>query len=119
MSAALLQNELAAAGVRLSIDGDGLAYDAPRGAMTPDLLVRMRTHKRELMAHLRAAMQASDKPVQMPEAWFQPGALAPRREHFAFDPETSTHPGWWDLIYELHNRNLTIVNGKVAPQTNA
>jgi hypothetical protein len=116
VSVALLQGELAAADVRLTIDGDQLAYDAPPGAMTPNLLAKLRKHKHELMALLREAKTPLDQPVPMPEAWFRVGTVAPRREQFAFDPETKTHPGWWDLIYELHNRGLTIVNGKVTPK---
>ena len=52
----------------------------------------------------------------MAEGWFQEGAAAPQREHFAYDPETKTHPGWWDYLYELANRELAVVNGKVVKE---
>jgi hypothetical protein len=49
----------------------------------------------------------------MPEAWFELGASALSRERFAHDRDTKTHPGWWDYLYELHNRGLAVVDSKV------
>ena len=52
----------------------------------------------------------------MPETWFQLGATAPQRARFAFDPVTHTHPEWWDYLYELQNRGLKLINGKVVKE---
>lgn len=43
-----LLRELQARGVRLRLDGDGLAFTAPKGAMTPELLRAMRERKDDL-----------------------------------------------------------------------
>jgi hypothetical protein len=125
MTPSTLLTDLSRAGIVLTAANGRLAYDAPRGAMTPALLVTLKEHKGELIALVQrrlggktAAPEHSilppDAPPKWPEAWFQVGALAPRREHFAFDPETKTHPEWWDYLYEIHNRGLAVVNGRVT-----
>jgi hypothetical protein len=45
--------ELESAGVRLQAHGDQLDIDAPRGALTPDLLARLQAHKPDLLDLLR------------------------------------------------------------------
>jgi hypothetical protein len=45
--------ELRAADVRLWVDGDRLAYDAPPGVMTDDRLARLRADRDGLLAMLR------------------------------------------------------------------
>ncbi len=43
-------------GIRLGIaDDNGLAIDAPKDALTPDLIARMKAHKADLLAVLRPA----------------------------------------------------------------
>ncbi|MEU5364064.1 condensation domain-containing protein [Streptomyces sp. NPDC005925] len=49
--------------VRVRADGDTLHYDAPRDAVTDDLLDLMRRHKAELLRHLRA-----EPPGRQPES---------------------------------------------------
>ncbi len=49
-----------AQGIRLIPTGDkGLTVDAPQGALTPDLMERVKTHKRELLAVLDSDLAAS------------------------------------------------------------
>lgn len=43
-----LLRELEARNVRLRLEGDGIAFSAPKGAMTPDLLRELRAHKADL-----------------------------------------------------------------------
>ncbi len=54
MTAALdgLLTRLGTLGVRLEAAGDRLRYDAPRAALTPELLADLRRHKGGLLAHL-------------------------------------------------------------------
>jgi hypothetical protein len=47
-----LLNKLNAVGVVVSANGDKLAYDSPRGAITPDLLEEVKAHKAEMLAML-------------------------------------------------------------------
>ena len=49
MTAAELLAELRRRGVKLTVNGDRLRYEAPRGALTPELLEAMRQHKPELL----------------------------------------------------------------------
>jgi len=49
-----LLTQCEALGIRLAADCDGLAIDAPRGALTPDLLARLKAQKADLLAMLRA-----------------------------------------------------------------
>ena len=129
MTIAALLTELTRAGVILTAKADRLAYDAPRGMLTPAILADLKAHKAGLLALLQRPKEETPTPqpspcpapptapaTAMPEAWFRLGASAPQRERFAFDPETNTHPGWWDYLYEVHNRGLMVVNGKVVKE---
>jgi hypothetical protein len=49
-------------GVRLSLAGDSLDYDAPKGVMTPELLGEMRRRKRQLVTWL-AGRGKGDRPL--------------------------------------------------------
>ncbi|MBW1598460.1 non-ribosomal peptide synthetase [Streptomyces sp. JJ38] len=60
---AALLDELAAARVRLSLDGEELRVSAAKGALTPALRDRLREHKPGLLAHLRAEA-AADAPIR-------------------------------------------------------
>ena len=46
--------DLDARGVHLTARGDRLEYDAPAGAMTPELMAQLKTNKGELLAILAA-----------------------------------------------------------------
>jgi TubC N-terminal docking domain len=50
MSASTFLDSLAAYDVLVWADGAALAYDAPAGAITPELLSGLRAHKSELLA---------------------------------------------------------------------
>ncbi len=52
MTLSKLLADLKRAGVVLSIDGGRLLFDAPAGAMTPDLLAAVKARKPELLAVL-------------------------------------------------------------------
>ena len=47
-----LSERCRALGIRLAAEGDRLEIDAPSGALTPDLLDEIRTHKLALLAAL-------------------------------------------------------------------
>lgn len=49
-----LLDTLAGAGVRLTLDGEQLRFQAPAGAMTPDMLKELRERKGEIISTLRA-----------------------------------------------------------------
>lgn len=52
---AALLDEMRRLGVRLWLDGGALAYNAPRDVATPALLARLKAHKPDIVAFLRAA----------------------------------------------------------------
>lgn len=54
MTALALIAELLRRGIRVWVEGGRLAYEAPRKALTPDLLEAMRAHKEVLRALLSA-----------------------------------------------------------------
>jgi hypothetical protein len=56
MTVTSLLGELRALGVRLFLDGGRVAYRAPRGIMTPELLARLSARKAELLALLTSAV---------------------------------------------------------------
>jgi len=125
-SAGELLATLTAMGVELEANGQRLCF-RPREKVTADLAARMKVHKAELLTLLQRREIASPTPLlgprplplatpdpAMPEAWFRPGATAPRRDQFAYERETQTHPGWWDYLYEMHHRGLAVVAGKVG-----
>ena len=63
-------------GIRLLLDGnDGLTIDAPQDALTPGLLERLKTNKRELLVILRAKAEATFELVEVesepygPDGW--------------------------------------------------
>jgi hypothetical protein len=122
-----LMAELRRVGVILMAKEDRLVFDAPAGVMKPDVLAIIKSHKFELLALLQQPSDATRDPrpattsasslssePTLSEKWFQLGASAPRRESFAEDPETGCRPEWWGYLYELHNRGLALVNGRVV-----
>jgi len=54
-----LVSELGALGVEMRVDGDQLRCSASRGTLTPDLQNRIRSHKADIIAFLRAQERAS------------------------------------------------------------
>ena len=55
--------ECDAVGIRLALaDGGGLEIDAPKDALTPDLLSRLKAQKADLLAMLRPAASGSPSP---------------------------------------------------------
>jgi len=60
MSAAAVLAEARRLGIRLTVRGDRLAFDAPRDAFTPEMREALVTHKPELLALLRAEQQQAD-----------------------------------------------------------
>jgi len=58
MRAAELLLDLGRLGIRLEADGERLRY-FPRSALTPDLLDRLKAHKADVLALLRAAPEAT------------------------------------------------------------
>lgn len=58
--AELLLAEASARGIRLEADAGRLRFDAPRGAMTPELAERLRAMKPALLAILTAARATGD-----------------------------------------------------------
>lgn len=72
MSAAEIVTDLARRGIRLEASGERLRY-APRSALTPDLLDRLKAHKAELLASIerfeeRAAIMEFDAGLDRHEA---------------------------------------------------
>ena len=56
MTAIALLAEVRDAGIRVSLNGDKLRLEAPRGAVSPSLQARLRAHKPELIAVLKDAL---------------------------------------------------------------
>jgi amino acid adenylation domain-containing protein len=54
-----LLSALDALGVRVWAEGEGLRYSAPKGALTPDLLARLRQHKADIIEFLRKAEESA------------------------------------------------------------
>lgn len=73
-----LLGECAAHGVRLLVaDDGGLSIDAPQDVLTPDLLGRLKAHKRELLAML---LRASDFDIDSAPA-AEPAPISEKRTH--------------------------------------
>lgn len=61
--------------IRLMVDGDQVRYDAPAGAMTPEVVTLLREHKTALLALLSQPIPAA-APEQLP-APVLPALLTP------------------------------------------
>ena len=85
-----LLTHLRARGVLLTANGDHLAFDAPVGTMTPELIARLAAHKNELLAAL------ADKADAPAEAQLETHA---DREWARFEAVCLPRPdgrGWYD-----------------------
>lgn len=65
-----LRQSLTSRNIRCWAEGDRLRYDAPRGALTPELLQELREHKAQFLAILHAApenetIQFSSFPISL------------------------------------------------------
>ena len=66
MTATALLDELRTKGVHLTIEGEHVAVDAPKGALTDDLRQAIRQHKAALLALLAQPMPVHDAPATAP-----------------------------------------------------
>jgi hypothetical protein len=66
MTATALLDELRTKGVHLTVEGERVAVDAPRGALTDDLRQAIRQHKAALLALLVQPAPATDAPATAP-----------------------------------------------------
>ncbi len=66
MSAAQLISELAALGVELTVDGEKLKVNAPKGAITPALAGQIRQHKSAILSYLSDARREEDSELMPP-----------------------------------------------------
>ena len=55
MTAGALLQDIQSRGIQVTLSGEQLSYDAPRGAMTDELLSEIRAHKAALVALLQPA----------------------------------------------------------------
>lgn len=76
MTVDVLLGQLSAAGVVLSVDGDRLLFDAPAGALTPDLRAGLAAHRAELIRRLSAP--GTSTPIATPPRRC-PGHIDPRQ----------------------------------------
>ncbi|NQT39186.1 MAG: hypothetical protein HQ581_16935 [Planctomycetes bacterium] len=89
MSAESLLMDLVRLGIKLEAHGDRLRYH-PQGAMTPDLIDRLRTHKAELLAALRSAVDPDG--VATAPVTGEPAESGPEAAPEAIRWEDAIHP---------------------------
>ena len=78
MSITQLLDDLAHAGIKLSVEADNLKLRAPKGALTEDLRTRLSTHKQallDLLREARADLSVLPQIVPDPDARFEPFPL--------------------------------------------
>lgn len=92
MTAPALLRLLTAHGVRLAAHGGRLTFDAPAGAMTPELLGLLKAHKAELLTIL------AGEPEQKPPAGVQLESRVDReiRRFLAVCKPWPDGRGWYD-----------------------
>jgi hypothetical protein len=66
MTPQALLEELDRLDIKVWVSGEKLSYDAPRGAVTPELLARIKECKPELLAQLRTGPKALDETIEFP-----------------------------------------------------
>ncbi len=105
MTALALLDDLGTRGVRLTVDGGRLTFDAPAGTMTPELRERLKVHKGELVAIL-AGKAAPEAPAQLESradrelARFERVAIPRPDGRGWYDPGTP-----WRVIQQLDAAN--------------
>lgn len=82
--------ELRRRGVTLRVDGDDLAYRAPKGVLSSDLLAQLRAHKTAIMAALRS--EAANLSGKEPESSATLQRLSRRRRLTAATTGEPLHP---------------------------
>jgi len=111
MSAAELLERLRDAGVDLWADGERLRYDAPAESLTEELLERLRAHKPEILALVRAQALGTRRPLgPAQEGFWLLDALHPKHaganEQFAIRIEGPLEPdvlaGCWQELLDRH-----------------
>ncbi|HET9382841.1 MAG TPA: condensation domain-containing protein [Streptomyces sp.] len=88
-----LLTRLSALDVRLRADGDTLHYDAPRHALTDDLLDLIRRHKAELLRHL-----TTEPPGPQPESG---GPATPGQRRMYEKATRHTHPAVYNVAHRI------------------
>ncbi len=64
MNAASLLSELRVLGVQLTLDGDDIAYRAPKGALAPEQLESLQANKQAIVRELRSEFDNADVPSE-------------------------------------------------------
>jgi hypothetical protein len=104
MNAAEVLVDLQAKGVALAPDGDRLRWRAPKGAMTPELLARVREAKPALLALLSRPVPASDGDRTDWREWFEERAAVIEHDGQAPRPEAEAR-AFECAVVEWLNRN--------------
>src|ERR1700709_1099402 len=79
--------ELAGQGIRLMVAGDRLRYEGPKSALTPEILVKLRDLKSELLPYLRdvGAINGAKPPIPiLPAGTTPPMSLVQERLWFLY-----------------------------------
>ncbi len=96
MNVQQLVNDLRRRGITLEPAGDKLRWRGPKGAMTPELLERLRQHKPEVLEYLRWKQQLFSYPLPVTHDLGTEDPL-----DYAWDNERREwvyRPGWWRSI---------------------
>nr|WP_246357067.1 non-ribosomal peptide synthetase/type I polyketide synthase [Pyxidicoccus fallax] len=96
-----------ARGVMLRVDGENLAFNAPKGALTPELRQAIVEHKAELIAFLKAGDAASRAPIlRQPLADTEPGPLAAGQARLWFLDRLVPGSALYNLHFELRMKGV-------------
>ena len=87
MTGAKLLDDLRSKGVRLTVEGEHVALDAPQGVLTEDLRQAIRQHRQELLALLAPSAPAHDGAATVPSTQVP----RPHQEHVP--PSPPPYPG--------------------------
>lgn len=85
--------------IRLWVEGDRLRYDAPQGALTPELRARLREHKAQIIALVTERSAAGPNPTALREA---PPSFAQR--HFWSLQQLDPGGCFFNVPYAFHLR---------------
>ena len=111
MTTAALLADLDRLGVTLDVDGDRLRFH-PRDRIGPELLTRLRDHKRDLIDALRALREPHGAEGVQPDPEAGPGPAS----RYRVDPRPLTvdAKGWPLDLTDRDGRPLTLVDPPVA-----